>query len=523
MPLTVPGFNYPIRATGVLLRGTQPSRFLVEAAPQPTAFNTNGNLRIASNGQAFLVSDAALESYHLRHNGDRDSHAILTGSYVDRRWKWKTCAISGNYNRRLLDNSIIFSAAAPWKKSARELFAMIFAAVGEPGADVTSAPANVYPEFTFQSLPADQALDYLCDICSCSIVITTSNKLKVVALGVGNQLVRTAVKSRINCEVRIGALPSQVALTCGPSVFQSRLLLEAVGLDTDGKIRPINNLSYKPAAGWSREYPTHFPSVDQDKRHLAFQTVWRWFRPKSQVNGGLTIPGVAVQVNSPMQYRLLPWMAVPGENYDTPCLIPARMFGQFYPEQDFARNTPKKASLPAPFKIIPEMGIIEFEYPQWQAGDGSQNTDGFYEPFLYVETAYNLMLADGSGLHAFYRSQQTEMPTNTWAMPIYHPELWYCHRVNYAANGFNVTGSTSNLASVRNEADEYLGRAVVAIQYSALATDMTYAGLVPGELDGIRAQATIEAGDHTAPSTRIGQGVEVDVWTKQPRHRRRVE
>lgn len=519
--MIVPGITDAIRATGVLLRGSQPSRFLIESFPQPSVVSPHGNLTITSSAGSFSATGAALESYHLRHGGDRGGQSILAANYVDRRWKWRSCGISGRYNLRLLDNSVPWSALAPYKKSARELFAGIFATLGEV-ADVAAAPNNVYPEFNFHGIPADQAIDYLCQKTWCSVVITAKNQIKVVALGVGNALQATATKSRIHCKVEIGTIPSAIGIACGPSVFQSRLLLEAVGLDTDGTIKPLAGLSYKPAAGWKYESPTHFPGVAQSVRHLAFQSVWRWFRPKQQAGGNLQIPGFEYPIVSPIQYRLLPWLVQPGSNYDTPCLLPARIFGEHYPKTDHPINTPVKAAIPAPFRIIPEMGIVEFDYPQWREGSYSSSEAGFFEPTLHLETSYHVARTDGDGLISHFPTVALEPKTKTNPLPLPHPELWYAHRVIYTPYG-NPGGLSTNLAALSVETDEYLARAKVAIGNGRYATDMQYAGISPGELDGIRAQATIEAGDHVEPSTRIGQGVEVDPWTKQPRHRRSVE
>lgn len=518
---SVPGISYPLHASGVVLRGVDPSRFLFECAPQQFVSSPYGSINAVRDGGSFQVTEAALESYHLRHRRERGGAAILAANYVDRRWKWKSLGVFSSLNSRLLDNSVRWSAVAPWRRSARELFAAIFAGLGEV-ADVADAPGNVYPPFEFQGETARDVLEYLCSYCSCTIVLTSNNTFKVCRLGVGAPLVPTAFKSHINCVVDIGTIPSAVGIACSPTVFQSRLLLEAVGLDTDGKIKLLNALSYKPAGGWSAESPIQFPNVSQASRHLAFQTVWRWFRVKSQAGGGLTIPGTKYQVDSPIQYRLLQHLAVPGSNYDTPCLLPPRVFGKHYPKTDHPRNTPEKASLTAPFKIIPEMGIVEFDYPQWTQGTG-QSTSGYYEPTLYLETAYNLMQSDGSGYVTYFPTLDVLPATFTQAMPLPHPELWESHVVNYAQNGTKVIGFTNNAVALGVECNEYLVRARDAFLGLRQSTDMEFASLGNVDLDGVRSQATFETGESCPPLTRIGQGTEVDPFTKQPRHRRRVE
>ena len=64
-------------------------------------------------------------------------------------------------------------------------------------------------------------------------------------------------------------MPGALLLVGGPTVFQDDLPLEAVGIDLDGTIRPINELSYAPVnrssgdSDWTHE-PPNWPNLNSD-------------------------------------------------------------------------------------------------------------------------------------------------------------------------------------------------------------------------------------------------------------------
>ena len=519
MPMQFPGMSYPTSVSAVVLRGPAPSRILAEAIYEPQYGAGYGDLAFTNGNQGIAFYQSAACSYHLRHGLDRHDRIIVSATFLDRRWKWKFSQCTARFNERLPNNSIKYSTKHPgYRRSARDIFAAILASLADGGADVSQAPGNVYPRCFWQNVPADEALRELCRLTHCTIVLTSANQIRVVALGVGIPLSNTPDKKAVNSGFRLGAVPAGVAIGCGPSIFQSKLLLEAVGLDYDGRIRPIDELSYKPDGGWAREEPFFFPNVDQSKRHLACQTVWRWYRVKGQVNGSLPVPGTSYPVVSADQYRLTPWLVEVGDNGGMPCHLPARVYGEYFPQQDFPENTPKKANVPSAFRILPELGIVEFPFPIWKEGTGNYAGD-YVEPKLYLETGYHLADAQGFGLECYRPRSATGFGTftNDWTLP--HPELWEAHVVQYGSDGVQIAGSTNNLGTVNAEAGEYLARAVTAIRNVEYSTDMIFGGIAGYDLDGIRSQALIEYGDEVTPSTRVSQGIESDIFTHDQRIR----
>ena len=512
--ISLPGLSYPLNATAVLLRGPSPSRILGLAAQQATVTSPVGTLSLHSNGSYYHFPGAASVSYHVRQSMRRHGEPVLSVSYEDRRWKWRYASVSGCFNERLPNCSIKFSPTHPgYRRNARELFTFVLNAAGDGTADVSSVPSNIYPRCEWHDEPCDEALAQLCAACRCTIVLDSSNQIRVVREGVGLPLPAGQVTHPVTT-MRIGALPDAVAIGCGPTRFQSKFLLEAVGLDDDGSIKKINELSYAPSGGWSDQWPGAFPSVDETKRYLAHRTVWRWYRIKEQASGGLAIPGVDEVVTSPDQYQLTNWLVDIGEDPDEmPRPLPAYVQGSYYPQTDLQANTETKDHLPAPFTIIPEMGIVEFAYPVWYANDG------YYEPDLYLTTGYTLKKHDGSGYSRHSKRKLCTHPSaGTADFMIRHSELWKSHVVRYSEDDVSVSVMEDNLADITPEIDQYLDlNELVYSNRSGL--DVSYAGVNNPALDGVREQAVIDCGHDVLPTTRVGQMIEHDIFTHDKRRR----
>lgn len=512
--ISLPGLNYPLNATAVLLRGPAPSRILGLAAQQPTVSSPVGTLSLHSNGSYYHFQNAASVSYHVRQSMRRHGENVLSVSYEDRRWKWRYASVSGCFNERLPDCSIKYSSKHPgYRRNARELFTYVLSAAGDASGDVSSVPSNIYPRCEWQDTPCDEALAQLCDVCRCTIVLDASNQIRVFREGSGSELQSGQITHSVT-SMRIGALPDAVAIGCGPTRFQSKFLLEAVGLDTDGYIRKIAELSYAPDDGWSDQWPGAFPGVEEDKRYLAHRTVWRWYRIKEQANGGLSIPGIDETVSSPDQYQITNWLVDTGKDPDDmPRPLPAYVQGSYYPQTDLQANTETKAHLPAPFTIIPELGIVEFAYPVWYANDG------YYEPSLYLTTGYTLKRGDGSGhVRHSQRRSCTHPSAGTSDFVIRHPELWKTHVVRYSEDDISVSSTEDNLSSIIPEINQYLDLNE-QVYSNRTVKDVRYAGVGDPALDGVREQAVIDCGHDVLPSTRVGQMIEHDIFTHDKRRR----
>lgn len=516
MALNLPGLSYPHTVTAVILRGPAPSRILGLAAHQPVVSTPYGQISFDVNGSSIVMQDAASVSYHLRQNMRRRGEPVLSVAYEDRRWKWRYATVSGLFNERLPDCSIRFNTKLDWKRSARGLFKFVLDACGETNADVMAAPDNVYPMCDWRDARCDVALDELCRLTYCTLILDyQTNRVSVARLRRGTPLPDSPTKTHVSTACRIAAIPDAIAIGCGPTRYQSKLSLEPVGLDTDGKIKKIDDLSYKPADGWSRSWPGEFSEVAFGKaRALAARTVWRWYRVSGQASGGLNIPGTFFSVQDALQYQLTPWLVDCGEDYmGMRQPQPAYIQGSYYPQQDFEANSETKDFNPAPFTIIPELNVVEFAYPVWYA------SEGYEKPSLYLTTSYFIRKDDGGGYQHFTpRLQLGHAPVGTRDFVLPHRELWQTHVVRYTDDDLTPAYSDLNTSQITAETDEYLSRAEDAIA-SLYGQDKSYAGVLNDPLDGMRASEVIEYGQDILPTSRYSENVEHDIFTDDP-HRR---
>ena len=518
MALLLPGLLYPHSYTAVELRGPSPSRILGLAAYQPVVSSGYGDILASVAGNSLTMRDCASVSYHLRQNMRRHGEPVLSVAFEDRRWKWRYASVSGIFNERLPDCSIRYSATHPkFRRSARELFGFLLTACGDPNADLSAAPASVYPECRWHDTPCDEALAWLCARTYCSIVLNhETNQVSVVQRGIGQNLPDLPNMTHISTTVRIGAIPDAIAIGCGPTRVQSKLELEPVGLDLDNRIRKIDDLTYKPDGGWLRSWPGEFTEVAFGKaRSLAARTVWRWYRVKQQANGGLTIPGFQTQIDSPAQYRLTNWLVDTGRDPDNmPTPVPAFIQGRYYPQHDYQGNSLTRHYNPAPFTILPDLNLVEFAYPVWYANDG------YEKPSLYLTTSYYVLDRNGEGLvHYLPRRQLGHDPVGTKDFVLRRPELWQTHVVRYQNDDLQLGSTENNLFLITSETDQYLDYAATAIT-GLSATDKAYFGIASSSLDGRRQSKVVEYAHDVLPNSRFGEMSEHDIFTDDEHQRR---
>jgi len=211
---------------------------------------------------------------------------------VDRRWKWEEHVISGIYNR-FLENGALWKRT---EKNPRQLLKLLFDVLGEK-VDVSKVDIKPRPQCEWLNSRVILEADKLCQILGCRLIHTLKDTYAVVPVGEGKPI---PVQDGIATYTRGLTLPT------GPdklkAIFRPRyevdLRLEPVGIEEDGTLKPIDELSYKPTAGWDGEYPGEFSGVvdkmegDRYFQELARRSVWRYFQitTDDKTGGALKIP-----------------------------------------------------------------------------------------------------------------------------------------------------------------------------------------------------------------------------------------
>lgn len=237
----------------------------------------------------------------------------MTVTLVDRRWRWRFGAISGWYNQLdpyydpdgLPDGGFrVGQGLGPFvpgtQRVAEALADLCLQAMGERLS--TSAPLpDAMPPIDWNGANPAQALQGVLDAVGFRLVYQPcADRVLLAPAGHGAGLPADLPARSADEGLDPPDPPPVACLVGGPNWYADLLPLEPVGLEADGRVRPIDELSYKPAAGWSRYWPGWYTENvvrlgDCDDltqaAALANQYVYRCFRVRVPA-GGLNLADV---------------------------------------------------------------------------------------------------------------------------------------------------------------------------------------------------------------------------------------
>lgn len=279
--MSQPRFSYPgimdyQSASYTLSHGTIPGKIQVRCVAGTANPAAKGTARFIdpTTGVTVQLPDCIVDSAHieLSPRGDR----IIRFDIFDQRWRWRFGRISGQYNLRNEDGSQILPGT---EKTPRELAKLCFDAMGIDRGDVSKMPNKARPFIDWDVKNPSSALASLADTVGCSVVLKTNGRVSIEPIGVGKNLPFNAFSLSGDTGFDPPELPLGIEFVAGATKYQVDFELEAVGEDFDGSIKPIDDLSYKPANGWSFETPW-MDNVGKLFQELAQQSVYKMYRIK---------------------------------------------------------------------------------------------------------------------------------------------------------------------------------------------------------------------------------------------------
>lgn len=492
-------------------RGIRPSRGKLYMLPEHTFDRKVGLLEFTfpSTGTIRFPDSAVLTNTFRPHMRNRDGWRWSI-QVVDRRWKWKYPTIDGVYNEY---------GTAPRRdsKNIKELITLCLEALGEFGYDTAAVPETVYPPVVWTAARADLELQWLCDLIGfIPILKMNMNTVSIEPLNDtgGAEMPTGGETTPIASEFtwKPAVIPENLRVQGDPTIYQSELTLSPYGLESDGKIEPIANLSYKPQQSWSDQWPYYFSDVLAADRNLALQTVYRWFVPTSGWNAS------DITVSSFKQIELLDVTlerVTGSDGVDRP--VPCRVRGIFWPYSDLDSSTSTDTPYSGAFKILPDLGVVEFEQPVFQL-DGMSGINTIADPVLKMTCAYRIREANGDGYAVYTRDLAVSKSNSTTKHRVlYHPEL-----AKETIDGAIYGSVSSNETAIQAEADVYLSNVEATYDFTE-AQDTTYNGCIAIDLDGAIAQVEYKAGLGMPATTRIGRFTEFDINTLHHQQRRAHE
>ena len=190
-----------------------------------------------------------------------DAKRNLLVTILDRRWKWQYKTISGVYNQRDPNTGAI---KADTKKSPSELVTLLMKALGESkfGADkFPEIPERDWPAIEWDYANVGIELENLIQPWGFRVVYRpVANDVRLCKLGTGNNLPNGG-EVQFTKAIDLPETPAKFTLRGRPYSYACAILLEAVGVELNGEVKKIDDLSYKPANGWVRCMPPSFPGL----------------------------------------------------------------------------------------------------------------------------------------------------------------------------------------------------------------------------------------------------------------------
>lgn len=514
--------------------GTSPSSAIIEITPQAVAPATTGNLR-------FTFGDVFVEfgGCHLDMSSfTRNSQGLIVSLRIlDRRWRWREKTISGSYNLRNPDETIDTDT----EKTPHQLAGFLLDALGEVGYDVTALPLAPRPLVQWDFASAAAELDSLCDMFGCRVVTQLNGRVKICVLGVGADL--PALPQRImdvSGSIDPPEIPDVLRVVFGPTRVQLVFTAEAVGMDTDKRVKSIDDLSYKPAAGWGRAdlgrfngldhpAPTAGGETEESPRSLALRTLFRWYRIDGLLDTAVNMStdkflrqllGSQFDFSFNSMKQFLPLLSdlVDADPVTKKNLEPF-VQGTFALLDGIWSNSESWAHYKRPFSIQNDTGIIDFsDYCFKWATAGSPSN---YQPAdIYLNASVNIKHHTSMVVHRVLRDKATGANSGMGAKVYREEDVAGAIRLNYNASGKAISADT-NVAALNQEADYHLKAAMAEFQVKA-AGDQSYAGLVPINCDGAIQQVTYTVQQGGGCTTRASRNSEYHLHRPTYQQRRDI-
>jgi hypothetical protein len=579
------------RGEFVLTQGIMPSVATLEILPQdPSTIPQDGFLSLAYG------SDKPITFYGCRVDKATFQYSqqglVWRLNILDRRWRWRFAGtggpVSGWFNQRfgsIQPSPTLAGGPGGYQLGSinpnsiltpQQIAAVLLDAMGEQNYDVRQLPNNSLPEMVWEADYPAQILQDLCDKLGCRICLNLDNTVTIAQTGLGAVLPADDIE-QLSQVVDPPELPDSIAVVGGRTRHECQLALCPVGLDVDGTVRDIWNLSYAPTkflkgaapsvanvggwyqicntdstmgfgeiagwevTGWGGVIPPGTPpnlaalwqigglSPAVNPRHLARQTVWRWYRIamsplQNQYAGGPALPPV-IPGWSGERIKAL-WQILPIEDvmvrgwYDETQQFrpyPATVNGRYNwwtfggnlngtgdgTQDQYGNFGPLYYPVVIPYSIDRERGIVMFEEPMYLT-----DSNGYHWPadiYLTCTVSPREFVSQAPSRYVLKLSGSGRFQA-TGSRILRRDEL-VLNCVGYYDNKNNVIGSFDNSEALNAEAGYAMEAALLEYQ-TTNPVDATYIGLLPIGCDGAIWQVGWSVGPDGA-TTHVGRNTEV--------------
>lgn len=281
--ISFPGIVAPISLVATRTVGVRPDRAILRCQPQSGSPDCTGSatLQFNFNGVGMSWSNALCDSGTIVLSTHGHIQVI---EILDRRWSWSKAYYTKAFNVRNPDGSIIRSTQYSLAIIASTLFSQLGVS-----ADVSDVATDDYPELVLDYHRVDDALSDLLTNRGYVISLMSDDSIKVYRRGTGATLPRNYDTRSENISVNPPQVPYVLKVVGSRTLVQSKLKFLPVGVDVDGTIKKVANLSYAPGSWIGADMENFNFIADKKAKDLAKATVGKWFQVASQADGSFSI------------------------------------------------------------------------------------------------------------------------------------------------------------------------------------------------------------------------------------------
>ena len=235
--------NLPvIGIDGRLRRGTAPGTFRIRVPHDSNLTAEAGELVMVSDAGPVTLRNCIPDLSTLRtehHDGKREWSVLLR----DRRATWPGKQVSARWNRRYRDNTIDPATEKEDSQIADEIMQDI-------GETASNTMYGTKPDIQWDDTPFSSAVDELTSLLPCHVCRNADDTYQIFQTDQGQGISDGWPNIIPNYLAAIESGPKIIRVKCAKTWFGAALQLRAVGMDVDGRYKPINDLSYRPSTGW---------------------------------------------------------------------------------------------------------------------------------------------------------------------------------------------------------------------------------------------------------------------------------
>lgn len=515
--VSYPGIEQVEAFSGSMGIGITPGQFSLVIKPQPySSFPEIGDLTLTYNDQTIVFGGCRVNIGSTTVNeGGQVMNLVLN----DWRWRWAYETVSVRANVRRKDGSINILTNTdtggqfpvnsddiignPTRTIPQICYYYLELPLGV-GIDASIVDQNLTPFIDWYHVNAAQALMQMIEPLGLTIAVPTSpGNIRIVRLGEGQNLPDGPWTS-IGESFQPPPRPKEVVVMFGPSKYEMERKLIYVGLDLNGDVKPLKDLSYAPDSSapdggfldvFDRNLDDLFANdpegpAKQEKLEAARQSIFKWFvlQPITTkfTHQGLDIRHVEQLL--PIDSTLARKRKLYGEDVETDSFI----WGIFeQPDETGENNIPGGTTIQPSHNPDTDRRLI---YRGGMTVDGQRGIFKASSPIVRYDSAYNYQLADirarfgcnirhlYDGHHAFsdfFEPVDPDSPIEQIQM--YRPELVHAYYFD----------GTTNENEIKPEAQYYLDILKNQFNYTP-GRVAVYVGWIPVDMDGMIQSFTYE-------------------------------